>query len=156
MPNYQMSERWEKSSEFKAPFNYAVGTGKLTDEEAEAYEGKGQLCQVRRVDMGDLIKLGIAEELDFMSKSLIAPDEPAKGEESATDAIKSAIMKADNYSQMERMVNLVCEAGILQPRLYAPPTITKTENGKSETQLRKSEGWNPRGRFDPRRVRSSR
>jgi hypothetical protein len=133
MPQYKMSERWENSSEFKTPFDYIIGVGKAADTAAaDAAEAEGkQVLQVRRVDMGDLIKLGIAEELDFMSKELVAPTDSAKDDEKATDAIKSAIMKAENYTQMETMVNLVCGAGIMQPKLYQPPMITQTENGKT-------------------------
>lgn len=137
MPNYGMSERWEKSSEFKLPFDYIVGKGRAADEaEANAAEAAGkQVLQVRRVDMGDLIKLGVAEELDFMSKALVAPDEPTENEETAKQAVNKAIMKSDNFTNMEKMVNLVCGIGILQPKLYQPPTITTTENGKSVTKI---------------------
>ena len=133
MPKYGMTERWEKSAEFKAPFDYIVGVGKAeSDEQADLAEAEGkQVLQVRRVDMGDLIKLGIAEELDFMSKSLVAPDETPKEGETAKTAVKNAIMKAENYTQMETMVNLVCGAGILQPKLYQPPMKVETKDGKT-------------------------
>lgn len=140
MPNYGMTERWEKSAEFKLPFDYIVGVGKAeSTEHADAAEAEGkQVLQVRRVDMGDLIKLGIAEELDFMSKSLVAPADNPKSDETAKEAVKNAIMKAENYTQMETMVNLVCGAGILQPKLYQPPMIVTMENGKTVSKVNES------------------
>src|SRR5262245_8829184 len=108
MPNYAMSKRWEKSSEFKEPFNYACGHGPLTPEEAEEWDSEnGQLVFIRRIDMSDLIKLGIAEELDFMSKALVTDESKERGE-APGEAVNRAILKADNFSRMEMMINLVC------------------------------------------------
>src|ERR1700754_1569377 len=117
---YALSKRWEESADFKKPFSYAIGQGNLTDEEADVYEGEGQLCLVHRLDMGDLIKLGIAEELDFMSKALIS-DDKKQTDEKAKEAVDRAIMKADNFDRMEKMVNLVVQAGMLAPKLWLPP-----------------------------------
>ena len=121
MPNYELSESWANGAEYKAPFNYVLGKGKVTDDEAEAHDAKdGQLVLARRLDMGDLLKLGIAEQLDFMSKELLTQD--SKPEEKPNEAVSNAIMKADNFSQMEKMVNLVVTAGVIQPRLHMPPS----------------------------------
>jgi hypothetical protein len=81
--------------------------------------------------MGDLIKLGIAEELDFMSKALVADDQKAD-DEKAKEAVNRAILKADNYNRMEKMVNLVVNSGVLQPKLHIPPVI-KVRDKKTDT-----------------------
>jgi hypothetical protein len=124
MPNYELSESWARGSEYKAPFNYAVGKGKLTPEEAETWNPKdGQLVLCHKLDMGDLLKLGIAEQLDFMSKELIT--QPAKEGQATSEAVSNAIMKADNFAPMEKMVNLVVSAGVDEPRLHMPPADEK-------------------------------
>lgn len=101
---YALSPAWENAKEYKQPFDYQL-------------ENTGQLVLVRRLDMGDLLKLGIAEELDFMSKSLMSDDNSG----TAKEAVNTAVMKADNFSKMEKMINTVVSAGVLKPRLYPLP-----------------------------------
>lgn len=120
MPNYGLSESWARGAEYKDPFNYVVGKGKVTPEEAEAHDPKdGQLVLCHKLDMGDLLKLGVAEQLDFMSKELMTQTD-TEGQ-APKDAVSNAIMKADNFSSMEKMVNLVVGAGVNEPRLHMPP-----------------------------------
>jgi hypothetical protein len=123
---YAVQKRWELSREYKLPFDYIIGEGPSESEEAsDAAEEVGkQVVQIHRLDMGDLIKLGIAEELDFMSKALIADDKKIS-DEKAREAVDRAIMKADNFNRMEKMVNLVVQAGVLQPSLFIPPRDEK-------------------------------
>lgn len=106
---YALSEAWTRGKEHKQPFDYTI-------------KASGQTVLLKRLDMGDLLKLGIAEQMDFMSKSLVAEDKPAGDEaKSAQDAVASAILEAGNYSQMELMINTVCTAGIIKPSLQMPP-----------------------------------
>lgn len=102
---YALSNAWEKGRDFHQPFDYTL-------------ENTGQTVLVRRLDMGDLLRLGIAEELDFMTKSLMTDDKQA---EKAQEAVANAIMKSDNFQRMERMINLVCVAGIIKPNVQMPP-----------------------------------
>lgn len=132
MPNYELSDSWARGAEYKEPFNYVVGKGKITPEEAESHDPKtGQLVFARRLDMGDLLKLGIAEQLDFMSKELMTQEAKPGGQ--PKDAVSNAIMKADNFTQMESMVNLVVTAGIVAPKLHMPPK--DGENQKRQAGL---------------------
>lgn len=102
---YALSTTWEKSNEFKRPFDYTI-------------KDSGQVCLIRRMDMGDFLKLGIAEELDFMSKALMTdPNQDQK----ATEAVSSAMMKAQNFTKMERMINLVVSAGLVKPKVQPIP-----------------------------------
>lgn len=103
---YALSPSWEKSSEFKEPFDYTLVSS-------------GQTCLVRRLDMGDLLKLGVAEQLDFMSKELLAGD--ASEGAAPSQSVGEAIMKAENFGKMELMINKVVQAGVLQPPLHLPP-----------------------------------
>lgn len=101
---YAVSTTWEKSNEFKRPFDYTLTESKQT-------------CLVRRMDMGDFLKLGVAEELDFMSKALMTEAQ----EKDATQAVSSAMMKAQNFTKMERMINLVVAAGLVKPSVQPVP-----------------------------------
>lgn len=102
---YALSTVWEKSNEFKRPFDYTLSES-------------GQTCLVRRMDMGDFLKLGIAEELDFMSKSLMTD---TKESDNAQQAVSSAMMKSGNFSKMEKMINLVVLEGVIKPKVYNVP-----------------------------------
>lgn len=103
---YALSPAWAKSDDFKKPFDYTTSLG--------------QTVQLRRLDMADLLRLGVAEDFDVMSKSLMTENKPDEGE-TAQQSLTSAIMKADNFDRMENMINLVCQAGVLQPKLYPVP-----------------------------------
>ena len=102
---YALSPAWAKGNEYKKPFDHFI-------------EATGQKVLIRRLDMGDLLKLGIAEELDFMTKALMSD---AKPEDKSADAIGKAILKADNFSRMETMINTGCVAGVIKPKLQLPP-----------------------------------
>lgn len=101
---YALSTAWEKSNEFKRPFDYVL-------------KESGQTCLIRRLDMGDFLKLGVAEDMDFMSKALMTEDNPEK----ATDAVSAAMMKSKNFASMERMINLIVLQGVVKPKLQAIP-----------------------------------
>lgn len=101
---YALSEAWSNSNEYKKPFDYTL-------------ENTRQTVLLRRLDMGDLLKLGIAEELDFMSKALFADDSSA----SAKEAVNTAVLKSQNFTKMEHMVNSVVMAGVIKPQLHAIP-----------------------------------
>lgn len=102
--DYTLSTAWAKSNEFKRPFDYTL-------------KETGQKCLVRRLDMGDLLKLGVAEELDFMSKSLMTEE----SSESAANTISSVMMKSKNFANMEKMINLVVLEGIVKPKVQPVP-----------------------------------
>ena len=107
---YALSPAWSKADDFKKPFDYTTSLG--------------QVVELRRLDMADLLRLGVAEDFDVMSKSLMTENKPSD-DESAQQSLTSAIMKADNFDRMENMINLVCQAGVLQPKLYAVPLHEK-------------------------------
>lgn len=100
---YALSTTWEKSNEFKRPFDYEI-------------KDSGQVCLIRRMDMGDFLKLGIAEELDFMSKALMSDQQS-----DPQSAVSSAMMKSQNFEKMERMINLVVCAGLIKPKVQPVP-----------------------------------
>ena len=102
---YAVSTAWEKSNDFKRPFDYEI-------------KESGQMCLVRRMDMGDLLKLGIAEELDFMSKALMSNDQPDKV---GGEAVSAVLIKSENFSKMEQMINSVVLEGVIKPKLQPVP-----------------------------------
>lgn len=101
---YALSPAWENANAYKRPFDYTL-------------ENTKQTVLVRRLDMGDLLKLGIAEELDFMSKSLMSDN----NSNTPKEAVNSAVMKAENFGRMEKMINSVVVAGVVKPHLQATP-----------------------------------
>lgn len=106
---YALSEAWLRGKDYKDPFDYTI-------------EASGQTVLIRRLDMGDLLRLGVAEQMDVMSKALMAEDKPSdEPEQDAREVVSNAILKAGNFEQMEGMVNVVCCEGILKPKLYLPP-----------------------------------
>lgn len=112
---YALSDSWSRGREYKKPFNHTI-------------EASGQTVQLRRLDMGDLLKLGIAEEMDFMTKALMT----SNNKESGQEAVSSAIMKSDNFDRMESMINKVCHAGLLKPKVLMPPLH---ENARQDGML---------------------
>ena len=104
---YGLSETWSKSNDYRKPFDYTLESN------------PDQTCLIHRLDMGDLLKLGIAEELDFMSKALMTQETP--DDQKAKDALATAITSAENFSRMEKMINSVVCAGVILPKLHLPP-----------------------------------
>lgn len=108
---------WGKNKDFKKPFEFTTPSGQLT--------------LLKRLDMGDILKLGVADELDFMTKALVA-DDPKPGEaEGESTSIIQAMVRGDNFDKMEKSINVVCAAGVIAPKLHPVPMLTKTENGKT-------------------------
>lgn len=115
---YAISAKWHAHKDYKKPFDYTL-------------QSSGQRLLLQRLEMPDLIKQGIANELDFLTKGLMTNDKPAQ---SGKEAVSDVIAAADNFQKMEVMVNKVCTVGILKPQVYPVPTITRTENGKTITE----------------------
>jgi hypothetical protein len=80
---------------------------------------------IHRLDMSDLLKLGVAEDMDFMAKALMATEETAKDSEKKPDdpekAATEAILKAANFTKLESTINLVVQAGLIKPKTHLVP-----------------------------------
>lgn len=102
---------WSKAKDYKKPFKFDCPSG--------------QRVLIHRLDMSDLLRLGIAEDMDFMAKALMAAEETAKeAEEKAEDpekALTEAMTNADNFAKLENTVNLVCQSGLIKPKTHLPP-----------------------------------
>lgn len=96
---------WAKNKEYKEPFDYTTSSG--------------QLILVQRLDMDDILTLGLENDLDFMSKAIVSEDKP-EVQESDDDSISKA-MKSGNLPKLKRIVDAVCLRGILAPKLHAVP-----------------------------------
>lgn len=122
MPELKISQKWEKNRSFKEPFYYLCGKGEITDEQAESYDGENQIVRIVRLDMADMLKLGMAEELDFMSKALMAPEKKeTQDDDTPQKALQNAILQAANFAKMEVMINKIVHKGIIEPKMYYPP-----------------------------------
>ena len=110
----QVSKKWIKNKSFKKPFDYHL-------------EDSDQDVTVHRLDMPDLLKLGIANEMDFMSSALMS--NPQADEAKAREAVADAAKKAGNFERMEIMINKVCMAGVIEPRLFPVPLKSVSVDG---------------------------
>jgi len=113
---FALSTAWTAHKDFKRPFKYTL-------------QDSGQTVLLQRLDMPDLLKLGIANEMDFMSKALLtAPGGDANPQSAVADAVKLA----DNFGKMETMINKVVHRGCLKPKTYLPP---EHENARQDGLL---------------------
>lgn len=114
---YALSDSWSRGREYKKPFDYVIPSS-------------NQKVKLKRLDMGDLLRLGVAEEMDFMTKALMTGDENKSGGE----AIASAVTKSGNFDRMESMINKVVLAGLLAPKPHQPPL---DDNGLADNDAKK-------------------
>lgn len=127
MGKKKVSKRWEKHKGFKKPFDYVLYPG--TEDEQE--------LTLRRLDMDDILELGVSNELDFMTKALMEgqkkpKDEKPDSEKSEEDKVKDIISQATNMAEMKKMVNAICVEGILDPEVHPVP---RHENARQKGLL---------------------
>lgn len=123
--DFQISPKWEAHKDFRKPFVYEI-----KDKDGNPV----QRLLIRRIDMPDLMKAGISNQLDFVTKGLMT-EEPKPGA-APKDNVTNVIAMAENFGRMEEMVHKVCLAGILKPKIYPVPVVVRTVDGKSvETEL---------------------
>lgn len=112
-----ISTAWQKNKDFKKPFTYVLED--ITDEETGKVTERGQEVTLHRLDMPDIMKLGIANEVDFMTKAVM--ENPQTTEANNREIIANAMKMADNFGKMEIMVNKICIVGVIDPKLYEIP-----------------------------------
>ena len=111
---YQVSKRWSAGKDFRKPFTY-----RLEDSEQDVL--------VRRIDMSDILAMGLVDEMDFVSKAIAkVTEEKASPEENSDGDSKdqpNPFMENNgaNFSRLQKMVNAVALAGIIAPKVYAIP-----------------------------------
>jgi hypothetical protein len=105
---FAISPQWEARRDYKKPFKHRL-------------EKSNQNLLLQHLDMPDLMKMGIANEVDFMTKALMSTPGDDKKEASASDQIDAAIKLGANFSKLETMINKVVTAGIIKPKVYFPP-----------------------------------
>lgn len=113
---------WSKAKDYKKPFKFKCPSGQMT--------------LIHRLDMSDLLRLGVAEDMDFMAKALMATEKTAEESDAKPDdpaaVATAAITKADNFSKLESTINLVVNAGLLKPKTWLVP---RDENARQEGLL---------------------
>lgn len=98
---YAVSPAWNKKSTSSKPFDYTL-------------ENSGQTCLLRRVDMTDIMAFGLTDDLDFFAKEMAKVSATDNGE-------TSKATRRQNSKNMERMVNMIVQAGVIKPELELPP-----------------------------------
>jgi hypothetical protein len=122
--DYAISDDWQKHKDFRTPFDFVLEP--IKDNEGNVIRARGQKLLLRHVEMPDLLKHGLAAELDFMTKEIMKGDDKPNKE-----VVSDAITNADALLKMEAMVNAVCLAGIIKPKIYPVPddTAQKRQTG---------------------------
>ena len=105
MSKKTVSKKWKDHKGFKKPFDYH-----LVDSDQD--------LTVRRLDMPDLLKLGVADQMDFMTKALM---ENPQSPDEAKNAVADAARKSGNFANLEVMINKIVLAGVIDPRLFPVP-----------------------------------
>lgn len=114
--DFSVGDSWTKHKEFKKPFVFVLDD--IKDDQGQVVRKRGQKLLIRRLDMPALLKLGIANEMDFMTKALMNSEGNSK---SPQEAVADAIKTAENIARMEKMVDKVCVEGIMKPKIHALP-----------------------------------
>jgi hypothetical protein len=108
---FAITTAWSKAKDYKKPFKFKCPSGQMT--------------LIHRLDMADLLKLGVAEDMDFMAKALMATEKTAKETEETPEdpaaAATAAITKAANFNKLENTINLVVQAGLIKPKTHLVP-----------------------------------
>ena len=108
---FAVTAAWSRAKDYKKPFKFRCPSGQMT--------------LIHRLDMADLLRLGVAEDMDFMAKALMATEKTsAEAEAEPEDAAAiatAAITKAENFTKLEETINLVVQAGMLKPKTYLVP-----------------------------------
>lgn len=103
---YGISPTWEKYKNFRDPFDYTL-------------KESGQTLLLQHLDMGDILKLGFVNELDFLNKAMAGSTQ--KPESNQQQVIQEAFSKSQNIDKLMAMVDKVCVAGILKPKIHDIP-----------------------------------
>lgn len=102
--------------------------GEAPQDEAFDYTlPSGKTVLLKKLDMLGILRLGKLDDLDFMSKALVSDDAKKPVAETEDDSraglspfIKN-LLKGDNFERVEEIVNTVCLAGIIAPKMSAKP-----------------------------------
>lgn len=94
----------------------------------------GQLCLARKLQMEDIVHLGIIDEMDMFTEFAANMGEVAddKGDEAAMDVIKDK----DRFAKIVEIVDKVVAEVVVEPKLVRP--VKKGRKGQ-ETPLPESE-----------------
>lgn len=115
MGKKKVSKSWVKGKEFRKPIDYTLENN------------PEQEVTLKRLGMEEIMKLGVTNELDFMSKALMSSDDT---EAKPKEAVAQAIKTADDVDKMTEMINAVVVTGVIDPKVYpVPMRVTRDEKG---------------------------
>lgn len=98
---YAISASWQKKVEQSAPFDYVLS-------------GSGQTCLIKKIEMSDIMAFGLIDDLDFLAKEMAEVSSADTGETKKSTRRK-------NSKNMERVVNMIVQAGVIKPEIELPP-----------------------------------
>lgn len=111
----KVSNSWVKGKEFRKPIDYTLENNPEQD------------VTIKRLGMEEIMKLGVTNELDFMSKALMSSEDTSA---KPKDAVANVIRTAEDIDKMTEMINAVVVTGLLDPKVYpVPMRITRDEKG---------------------------
>lgn len=119
-----VSSAWQAGKDFRTPFVHHLETSK-------------QDVLLHRIDMSDILGMGLVDDLDFTAKAMADQEkktkkgEDEKGEdesqESTDEPTRGPFFEngGKNFLRLQTLVNAVCVAGIIDPKVYPEPDHDK-------------------------------
>lgn len=106
---YSVSKKWSAGKDFRKPFNHYL-------------EDSEQNVLIRRIDMSDILAMGLVDEMDFVSKAIAKISEKkTDSNDEVEDSNPFMENGGANFVKLQKMINAVSLAGIIQPKIYAVP-----------------------------------
>lgn len=99
---YAISPAWQKKIANSEPFDYTLSSN------------PDQTCLLKKIEMSDIMQFGLVDDLDFLAKEIADISSKDNGETQRETRRK-------NSKNMERIVNLVVQSGVIMPELHLPP-----------------------------------
>lgn len=88
----------------------------------------GQLCLARKLQMEDIVQLGIIDEMDMFTEFAAEIGAAANEAKDGDDASLSIVKDKERFSKVVEIVDKVVSATVVEPRIERP--VTKDSKGR--------------------------
>lgn len=91
----------------------------------------GQLCLARKLQMEDIVQLGIIDEMDMFTEfaaEMTAASGSAKPEDEQSEAALGLMKDKERFAKVVEIVDKVISATVVEPRIERP--VTKDRKGR--------------------------
>lgn len=95
----------------------------------------GQLCLARKLQMEDIVQLGIIEEMDMFTDFAVQMDGAAEDAKQSDDTALDLMKDKERFAKIVEIVDKVVSATVVEPKLVRPVKM----KGKKEVPLDPSE-----------------